>query len=193
MSLLPAFELGLWNAWILTLTAIFISPLLMRLFYREVWKPVAKKAGSSAPSKRGLGYTITIVFYVLVAYSFFLPLELDTPWFYVGLCVFLAGVLFDIMAMVSFAKTPIDEPVTTGIYRFSRNPIYLGHSLISMGIGVACLSWIFLLYGAIFLIATTFYVSAEERFCLEKYGEAYREYMDSTSRWLGIPKSRKKC
>jgi len=191
MSLLPAFELGLWNAWILMLLSLFVPPLLMWLLYRDVWKSVAKKAGSSAPTHKRLGYAITIVFYILVVYSIFLPLRLGTAWFHVGLCIFLAGVMFDVMAMMSFAKTPLDEPVTRGTYRVSRNPIYLGQFLVCIGIGTACLSWIFLLYGAIFLITTNFYVSAEERFCLEKYGDAYREYMDSTPRWLGIPRSRK--
>jgi protein-S-isoprenylcysteine O-methyltransferase Ste14 len=32
----------------------------------------------------------------------------------------------------------------------------------------------------------------EERFLLEKYGEAYREYIDQTPRWTGMPKSEKK-
>ena len=190
MSLSPAFELGLWNAWILMIPSLFISPLLMWLFYREVWKNAAKKAGSSAPAYKRLGYGITIAFYVLVAYSFFLPLKLETLWPFVGLCVFLPGVIFDIMAILSFVKTPLDEPVIGGIYRFSRNPIYLGQFLVCMGIGIACLSWIFLLYGVIFLILVNLSVSAEERFCLEKYGEAYREYMGRTPRWIGRPKSR---
>jgi len=190
MSLSPAFELGLWNAWIFMLPSLFISPLLLWLFHRDVWKDIAKKAGSSAPTYKRLGYAITIVFYVLVAYSFFLPLKLSTVWIYVGLCVFLPGVIFDIMAMISFAKTPLDKPVTRGIYRVSRNPIYFGQFLVCMGIGIACLSWIFLLYGAIFLIIVNLSVSAEERFCLEKYGDAYRKYMDRTPRWIGIPKSR---
>jgi len=34
-------------------------------------------------------------------------------------------------------------------------------------------------------------VGAEERFLLEKYENAYREYMDRTPRWIGMPKSRK--
>jgi protein-S-isoprenylcysteine O-methyltransferase Ste14 len=33
---------------------------------------------------------------------------------------------------------------------------------------------------------------AEERWCLEKYGDAYREYMNRTPRWIGLPKSEKK-
>ena len=32
-------------------------------------------------------------------------------------------------------------------------------------------------------------VKAEERCCLERYGNVYREYMNRTPRWIGIPKS----
>jgi protein-S-isoprenylcysteine O-methyltransferase Ste14 len=32
----------------------------------------------------------------------------------------------------------------------------------------------------------------EERFLLEKYGDAYREYIEQTPRWIGVPKSGKK-
>jgi protein-S-isoprenylcysteine O-methyltransferase Ste14 len=32
----------------------------------------------------------------------------------------------------------------------------------------------------------------EERLCLEKYGDAYRDYMNRTPRWIGIPKSQEK-
>jgi protein-S-isoprenylcysteine O-methyltransferase Ste14 len=34
-------------------------------------------------------------------------------------------------------------------------------------------------------------IGAEERFLLEKYGDVYREYLNRTPRWIGIPKSRK--
>jgi len=33
------------------------------------------------------------------------------------------------------------------------------------------------------------YAGSEERMCLEKYGDVYREYMEKTPRWLGLPKS----
>jgi protein-S-isoprenylcysteine O-methyltransferase Ste14 len=34
-------------------------------------------------------------------------------------------------------------------------------------------------------------VAPEERGCLEKYGEAYRQYMNRTPRWIGLPRSGK--
>jgi len=43
----------------------------------------------------------------------------------------------------------------------------------------------------IWIIVSDRGVIVEERFCLEKYGDAYREYMNRTPRWIGIPKSEK--
>jgi protein-S-isoprenylcysteine O-methyltransferase Ste14 len=40
------------------------------------------------------------------------------------------------------------------------------------------------------IILTDIKVGAEERWCLEKYGDAYQEYMNKTPKWIGIPKSR---
>ena len=86
------------------------------------------------------------------------------------------------MAEVSFATTPLDKPVTKGVYRISRNPQDFFAFLIMMGIGIACASWLFLLFDMIWIIVSDRGAIAEERFCLEKYGDAYREYMNRTPR-----------
>ena len=61
-----------------------------------------------------------------------------------------------------------------------------------IGIGVASASWVILLCGVLWVVLWNIAVPAEERFLLEKYGDAYREYMDKTPRWIGLPKSVKK-
>jgi len=53
VSLIPEFELGLWNAWIFMLYQV-ISPLILWLFYRKVWKDVARKAAQVAKLMRTL-------------------------------------------------------------------------------------------------------------------------------------------
>ncbi|MFX1464651.1 MAG: methyltransferase family protein, partial [Promethearchaeota archaeon] len=126
-----------------------------------------------------------------VIYSFFLPLKLGTAWLNIGLFVYLFGVIFTIVAGINLDTTPVDRPATKGLYRISRNPIYLGTFLIVIGIGIACASWLFLLLIAIFIVTIHLTVVAEERWCLEKYGDAYREYMNRTPKWIGIPKSGK--
>jgi len=198
MSLVPEFELGLWNAWIFWLYVV-LAIVPMMLLYRYVWKDDWKKAMGrqytvppSNKTEKRLRYIGYPVMLALIIYSVFLPLKLDTVWFYVGLFIYLLGVIFSFMADVSFATAPLDKPVTKGVYRISRNPMDFGWFLVMMGMGIACASWLFLLFAMIWIIVSNRGAIAEERFCLEKYGDAYREYMNRTPRWIGIPKSEKR-
>jgi protein-S-isoprenylcysteine O-methyltransferase Ste14 len=198
LSLIPEFELGLWNAWIFWLYYV-LAAVPMTLIYRNVWKDDWKKAMSrqytvppSNRTERILAYISYFVIFAILVYSVFLPLKLDTVWFYAGLLIYLLGVIFSIMADVSFATSPLDKPVTKGVYRISRNPMDFSGFLMIIGMGIACASWLFLLLTMIWLILSDRGAVAEERFCLEKYGDAYREYMNRTPRWIGIPKSKEK-
>jgi protein-S-isoprenylcysteine O-methyltransferase Ste14 len=90
-----------------------------------------------------------------------------------------------------FGTTPLDELVTKGIYRLSRNPVCISGFLADVGIGIVCASWVFLLYAVVEMILMHISLGAEERFLVEKYGDVYREYLYRTPRWVGIPKSKK--
>ncbi|MFH1484297.1 MAG: hypothetical protein ABIG98_08660 [Chloroflexota bacterium] len=46
------------------------------------------------------------------------------------------------------------------------------------------------MFSIVLIVLSAILVIAEERFCLEKFGNASREYMYKTTRWIGIPKSR---
>jgi len=189
MSLVPDFELGLWNAWILMLYVIFFNILPYVL---SGWRA---RLGVDMPlneTEKKISNIISLLFFALIAYSVFLPLKLGTAWFFAGFLIYLLGAIIETMAMLDFFTTAVDKPVTKGVYRFSRNPMYFGMFLIFGGAGIACVSWVFLLLTAVFMILLHISVVSEERFCLQKYGDSYREYMNRTSRWIGIPKSRKK-
>jgi len=81
------------------------------------------------------------------------------------------------------------QPVTKGVYRFSRHPIYLGVIMFFIGVGIACASWVYILFALVWIIVWLIAIPYEERDLIEKYGDAYREYMNKTPRWIGIPKS----
>jgi protein-S-isoprenylcysteine O-methyltransferase Ste14 len=59
-----------------------------------------------------------------------------------------------------------------------------------VGIGLACASWVFLLCALIWIVTWHFGVIEEERFCLEKYGGVYGEYLNRTPRWIGFAKKK---
>ena len=200
MSLFPAFELGLWNAWILALLMFLIdiglSSLIIRLFFNGTRSKESSRRHSTSPKysrlEKKLNNLSTVILIAIIAYSVFLPLKLSTGWFYAGFFVYLSGLIFGFIAMINFALAPLDKPATKGVYKFSRNPMYFSMFLMFLGIGVACFSWVFILLTIVNFILSDKLVVAEERLCLETYGEAYREYMNTTPRWIGIPKPEKK-
>jgi protein-S-isoprenylcysteine O-methyltransferase Ste14 len=66
--------------------------------------------------------------------------------------------------------------------------MYLATFFICLGSGIAAVSWLFILLSV--MMALCFYQEAviEERYCLDKYGSAYQEYLQKVPRWLGVPK-----
>ena len=193
MSLRPAFEIGLWNAWILKLLGILAVPVTGSLINREAMEKFG--ATPSVPHSRIEEISerlITLLALPFVVYSVFLPIELGTLWFYVGIPICLLALVIGSASVVSFTSTPLDKLVTKGTYQISRNPVCLAGFLLDLGIGMACASWIYLLYAMVNLILMHVSLGAEERFLLETYGDAYREYMNRTPKWRGILKSEKK-
>ena len=192
MSLVPAFEIGVWNAWI-----FMIWPWVAMLAVRLVGLDVYRRASGQPEMKISHRYSVVsyvsmVIETMAVAYSIFLPLQLGTIWFYAGLAIFLTGLVVLTTATVNFATTPMDVPITRGIYHYSRHPLYLASLLIYFSVGIASASWVFLLVFVLQAVSIRIAAVGEERFCLEKYGEAYREYIDKTPRWLGLPKSSRK-
>ena len=187
MSAIPAFEIGVWNAWILTIWII----LLVVVLFLVTKIPEAKVEYSSVSSKteRNACSAYHITVFLIIIYSIFLPLKLGTTWFYVGLTVYLLGMITYMIVMVNFATTPLEqEPISKGVYRYSRHPMYLSSLIVVIGVGIASASWLILLLSALYMVFTVIAVPAEERFLLQQYGDAYREYMNRTPRWIGIPK-----
>jgi len=193
MSLVPAFEMGVWNAWIFMMWP-WVAMLAVRLVGLDVYR---RASGLSSEMKtshryRVVSYVSMAIEIMAVGYSVLLPLKLGTIFFYAGIAIFLIGLLVLTAATVNFATTPMDIPITRGIYYYSRHPLYLASLLIYFSVGIASASWVFLLVFVVQLVSIRIAAVGEERYCLEKYGDAYREYIDGTSRWLGLPKSKGK-
>jgi protein-S-isoprenylcysteine O-methyltransferase Ste14 len=188
MSLIPAFEIGLWNAWMLTLYEVLIIPFLLRIARKRGAQSPTRELASLSRSKR-LAFVASKVIYIpAMAYSIFLPLKLGTVWFYVGLPLAVVGLVLVTITLVNWAKAPIDKPVTGGLYRYSRHPMYVASLFFFLGVSLATASWVFLVFTVAINVASLYSSRIEEQGCLEQYGDAYRDYMKRTPRWLGMPK-----
>jgi protein-S-isoprenylcysteine O-methyltransferase Ste14 len=66
--------------------------------------------------------------------------------------------------------------------------MYVASYLFFVGISIATMSWLFLLFTIIFIAGCYVFIDFEEKLTLKEYGRVYQEYMNRTPRWIGIPK-----
>ena len=82
-----------------------------------------------------------------------------------------------------WANTP--EIISTGIYRFSRNPMYVSMGLLQAGIGVALANgWVVLLVPVVWAVIYVIAIRHEEAYLEQKFGSVYTDYKRSVRRWL---------
>ena len=119
----------------------------------------------------------------------------DNLRFAIGGAFFLLGVIVTALGFMAFrrAKTTINplEPeaatslVTGGIYRYTRNPMYVGFAALLLGWAVyLAVPWVLLGPVAFILFITRFQIIPEERALSSKFGREYREYQERVRRWL---------
>ena len=137
-------------------------------------------------------------FYIVFAAAFNFPTVSRQELFHsgivswVGVILCVAGLFLLFLSLVSFGKSfrvgidpdHPDKLVTTGIFAFSRNPIYVAFGFVLLGQFLVFSNWILLLYmvAAIWLFHRQ--VSREEEYLRHHYGQQYSEYCDRVRRYL---------
>jgi protein-S-isoprenylcysteine O-methyltransferase Ste14 len=111
---------------------------------------------------------------------------------WVGVFFCLAGLLLLLGSLVSFGQSfrvgidteHPDKLITTGVFAFSRNPIYVAFALILLGQFLIFSNWILLVYmgAAIWLFHRQ--VLREEDFLKKRYGKEYLEYCNRVRRYV---------
>ena len=187
MSITPAFQIGLWNAWWF-MSVFLLQWLAILLIPGHLMKRTGDIPGSQTRQYRIVAFLTNGLWMAATLYSIFLPFRLGTLWLWLGLVVFAAGLVLLVLMTISVANTPQNKPFTSGVYRFSRHPGYLSMIVVYLGVSIAALSWIFLLTTVLTFSLLRYAAKREEAYCCVKFGEAYSSYMVKTSRWLGLPK-----
>jgi len=188
LSVIPAFELGLWNGWILAIP-------MLTIVFSDMRATATRESGNAenfqpTRTENIISFATLLSMFFSFGIPFFLPLRVGTIWLYGGLVVYIVGIVFAGVAVQNFASSPKDQLITKGLYGVSRNPMYVGLVAMQIGIVVACSSWLYLLLTVALLILLNANIVAEERYCLYTYGEDYQKYKNNTPRWIGLPKSK---
>ncbi|WP_426222720.1 methyltransferase family protein [Psychrobacter sp. DWR1-2-3] len=105
------------------------------------------------------------------------------------------GMSLGVMGVTQFRKaqtTPnpqalekVSSLVTSGIYRYSRNPMYLGLVLILLGWAFYLSHFLaFVLLPVFILYMTRFQIQPEEQMMARKFGKTYQVYLNKVRRWI---------
>jgi len=137
-------------------------------------------------------------FYLVFAAAFNLPTVSRQEFFqsgivsWLGVVLCLAGVALLFLSLVSFGKSfrvgidteQPDKLVTSGVFAFSRNPIYVAFAFVLLGEFLVYSNWMLLVYvvGAACLLHRQ--VLREEAYLREHYGQQYIEYSERVRRYL---------
>lgn len=121
----------------------------------------------------------------------FMPAGVPAVW--VGVGVWLSGFALAVLAIRQFVRagtdvqthTPTAVIVETGVFKFSRNPIYLGAHIAMLGAAVALDSlWILAALLPFYGIIRYGVVAREEAYLHRKFGDPYLAYQARVRRWL---------
>ncbi len=132
---------------------------------------------------------------LMCALHHFVPVKqlVDWPGRYWGLVPMVVGLLIGLTARIMFARIgttikPFQESsklVTSGPFRFSRNPIYLSMTMLLVGIGMLLGSVTpFLVIPVFFLIIDKRFIPVEEAMLAQTFGAEFDAYRGRVRRWL---------
>lgn len=147
--------------------------------------------------------SLLALFYHIVAYSWPLPDSFVVPWFgtvlidsisakVVGAVLVTAGVVIYGLALWAFGNSwrlGIDREspgalVTSGIFAWTRNPIYVALDFFAIGTLLLQGRLIFLVLAVIIVLMFHELICREERFLQKHYGDAYRDYCARVGRYV---------
>ena len=138
---------------------------------------------------------LLIAILAMVLLHFLLPIArvIPYPWNLLGCALAGAGILLGLPAARLFqrAKTTIrpfeasSALVTTGPFRLTRNPIYLGFVLILLGLAIFLGSLSpYLAVVAFAILIDRRFIRVEEQMLEAKFGPAFLDFKARTRRWL---------
>ena len=140
-----------------------------------------------------------ILVLILITSNYFSQSQFETtnlPYkLSISILILLIGALILINPVFKFIKskttvnpvkfTKVSKLVTTGIFKYSRNPMYLGMIFVIISTSIFYLNYYSIITPFIFYFwITRFQIKREEIFLKEKFGKKYLSYISKTRRWI---------
>lgn len=172
----------LFNAWFLAVPLIFVG-IYIAAFHRDTAKRMADMTGYSQKEK-AVTVSASVAPHVFTLLTIFIPLSSNRIAVVIGAPLYTIGLTGFVAAVVSYSKAPSDVPAVHGIYRISRNPMYVGALLAYGGIVIMTLNILLTILLVIMIILHHLMILSEERACAKLFGKQFEQYRRNTPRYL---------
>ncbi len=171
------------NAFLLIIPIFLIRFGLLKMINKNALRRAAFFAPLEGREKAAyLFYQFSNTFIIL--YSIFLKIQSNPPLFFIALFIYILGISVLIIATVDFAKPEQSGINTNGIYKISRNPMYIGYFIYFSGCVLLTHSILLLISLLVFQISAHWIILSEERWCVSKFGTEYLNYMNKVKRYI---------
>jgi protein-S-isoprenylcysteine O-methyltransferase Ste14 len=183
MQFLPDFSIDIVGGWWFSLSFLMVN-MFIALKY-----PGFRRKALVFPRYRSFVERISMIFTILifqgrVLMAIFIPISFTMPFFAIGMVGWLLGLTAYLVSIITFSSSSPDAPVVSGIYRLTRNPQQISLIMMWSSAGLILGTFLFPLLGFIEMVMAYPGFKAQERFCLEKFGDKYKEYMNQVPRYM---------
>lgn len=117
-------------------------------------------------------------------YLCFLKITMDSYWFSASLIIYGLGILLCLVSVWNYSKPAENGINRNGIYKVSRNPMYVAYFVYFLGCVLLTQSLILLAILFVFQISAHWIILSEERWCVKQFGEEYIDYMSKVRRYI---------
>jgi protein-S-isoprenylcysteine O-methyltransferase Ste14 len=190
---------------LIALTAIVVSVLLWGLLTRR-WSPESRRVRAQLKDAAAIHpvmhipvpWVFILAYLIGVALQLFFPIHIRSSeivryGLVVGLAFVVVGIAIAFSALGIFKRRstttiPFETPtslVMSGPYRFTRNPMYVGLTLIYLGVaGTRAELWPVIVLPVLLAYVNFIVIPVEEQHLREAFGDSYAQYSARVRRWL---------
>jgi protein-S-isoprenylcysteine O-methyltransferase Ste14 len=160
---------------------------------------VAAQGARQRPDSPGVRIPPPVFYALALLIGYFLQSRFPLPFLpqpyalVIGYVALLPGVALAAVSVATMLRgkgtlntnAPSSQLVTTGVYRISRNPMYVSNALIYAGFAsLLGLTWALIFLPLLIIYTQVAAILPEERFLIRHFGDTYRAYQARVRRWL---------
>ena len=184
IEFIPKLELGWFNGWIFLMVHVVIQVISIKTCSKEVKVRLFDRGTGWTKTQKTftlIGKVFSLINIILIIFS---PLKFGSIEFIIGLIIFLIGLTGLVISILNFKNAPFDKPITTGLYKISRNPQIVMIFIIFLGYTFLIGSWLSMIILLFSFMGQHFSLLGEERRLTEQYGDSYLEYKKKVPRYF---------